>query len=187
MLAGFRRELLQPPTRSYIGPRCELTVAARLLIRGLRPVRAEAPDFRVPWGTKTLGIECGSAHVRRQRGGTLTHKIGSPITIKQQKPYARPDVALFLDITNICHMRADSTDVLQDEETKEVIQATLQPDKFGSVLCWSARFNLNRNRYGFACIRFDSRNIDPALKALLGHVFPLNEVADDEYAVPLIH
>lgn len=168
LLAHFRREFRRSgETDSFFGARFEVAITASLLDRGVRPIKGERPDLRIPGGD--VAIECTSARVRSTSAKADAHsKLWTAITRKSQQPYSNRSTALFIDITNL----AFYSKPFDPEEYWEAAVATHEQNTFGATLLFVTMMNKPLARYETNYLRIDHPQISPSLQAFLESHYP---------------
>ena len=168
LLKHYRREFQRAgETDSYFGLRFEVATIAALLERGVRPMKGERPDLRIPGGD--VAIECTGARVRSVSARADPHtKLWATISQKSQQPYSNRSTALFVDITNM----AFYSKPFDPDEYRTAAVATNEQNNFGATLLFVTMMNKPLDRYETNYLRIDHPQISPSLQTFLDSQYP---------------
>lgn len=157
----------------YFGLRMEINVAASLIMKNVKFVKTEAPDFTIL--DKRIYIECGSIHVIKTESLNMIDKIRSAIVNKSNKPYCSPATALFLDTTNIDFSYLSKGMLMAEDEIKRSVKCVLESakSKFGSLLLFSYFMTVNKVFHS-GYLRVDNSTINKALLEFLDVHYPIS-------------
>lgn len=179
LLAVYRRKLTVRNLGNFIGARCEL-LAAYKLIEAEVPFRRRAqggPDFLCTKGFAGAGIECVSIHLQDEtKGKFAVEKLNSAIRGKSEKDYAKPENALFVDMTNVMAASIDhATESLTSDDSIEAVMAANEDTPFGQIILSHSRYTLTDGRVTETGVRY--RNLVTStrtseLERLMDRVFP---------------
>jgi hypothetical protein len=183
----YLRKKINRDDANYYGFRFELAVTASLLRRGVPFKRAESPDFILQWEGHEIAIECTSRHFSGVRADNLAMKLESAIVEKSKKGYAKPDTALFAEVTNIYHYGVLHTDkTILSPELKTFTKNSLQSSRFGSIVWFVFLLNRDLNRFELNYNRVDSKLIRPPLRGFLDAFYPFGKHDVHDYVIPSI-
>jgi hypothetical protein len=173
-VAELRSRIMRDEQRSgYIGARSELTMAAALVEKGIRPARGPTPgpDFVVTCPEGTVVIECTAAHLGVPREDNFA-KIEAAIRGKGERNYCGPTALVYVDYTAIAFRGGDSLDPAFPARTKQLVENT----RWGAALLGAFMMDSAGLGYRNALLRFDGREQAPILRAFLDEVFPHGKV-----------
>jgi hypothetical protein len=184
LLAHFQRKYRKHTENEFWGLRFEIDTASTLVNRGI----SFATGDRLPGGECKNGdficgetsIECTSVHVSRtKRFNTYAEKIQRAVRRKKKKAYCATNVALFIDITNICFERAFVDDPMGNEELRAVLRDELAFCEYGAIIASLWFFNEDKQlqfaRYQNLIVREDSDQISASLRILLDSGLNFNQ------------
>ena len=197
IIQSLRPRLLARDVSAYFGAHHEAKIGAGLLRRGLA-VRHEAaegsPDYEVldAEGNFVVGVECTSAHIPESlatpdnfqiepsepAAEDPSYRIARRIRSKARKPYARSDVVLSIDTTNIEAVTGS------DQASLDQAIEALEESGFGSLLVYASVINLDGDEpeLTFAYRRRDASTIAPRLRAFLDTHFPTGKFEIEKFA-----
>ncbi len=166
--------LRQSHQRSWVGIRAEVSIAACLLeVIGIGFTKRERPDFDFDYQNKKLSIEVTSTHLTTDRGTNCVYKIKAKINSKNTMPYAKNDVALAIDITNIFHHYFSDTQGQEKNFTDELDrQLTGLEIKYGALILIIHSDNKLLNRYQMNSMTRVMSNCNSVLKSFIEEAFP---------------
>jgi hypothetical protein len=185
LLAHFQRKFRKHTENEFWGLRFEVDIASTLAKKEI----LFTPGDRLPGGESAHGdfvcgeasIECTSIHASKiKRFNSYAEKIQRAVRRKKNKTYCANNVALFLDITNICFERGFVGDPIGDEELRSVLKDELTCCDYGAIVASLWFFNedgqLQSARYQNLFVREDSGQISASLRLLLDNDLGLNQV-----------
>lgn len=187
LLEHFRRKLGTGNEGEYAGARFEVTVCAMLIANKLAFSKGEAPDFTVTVSPGSALVECTTAQLSAPKEGDLKYKITSALRAKAAKPYAGPDLALFVEVTNLLHHMSQSSIHTNLDNVLAAITADLRSTSVGSVVLFSYLFEAGDASPdpSVRAWRLDNLDVAPPLRALLNLLFPGALGPPDVSAIPL--
>ena len=184
LLAHFQRKFRKHTENEFWGLRFEVDIASTLAKKEI----LFTPGDRLPGGESAHGdfvcgeasIECTSIHASKiKRFNSYAEKIQRAVRRKKNKAYCANNVALFLDITNICFERGFVGDPIGDEELRSVLKDELSCCDYGAIVASLWFFNedgqLQSARYQNLFVREDSSQISASLRLLLDNDLGLNQ------------
>jgi len=183
-MLGLFRVRINRDDANYYGFRFEAAVASSLIRRGIRFEKMEQPDFKVSFNGGEVFLECASIHLSNSRPNELRRKIESVISEKRQKGYEMPNVALFVDVTNIYYHIVARQGSVRKEEVKEHTQQAIERTRFGDITLFVYVLNKELERFELNYLRHDNHGIDRVLKRFLDqhYTYEIHEVHD--FALP---
>lgn len=186
LLEHFRKKMLKVRDREYYGERLEINIASSLIRKNVKFTKSESPDFK-KIDNLDIHIECSSAHLTQEIKDEkrLQGKLRKAILKKSKKGYARPNVALFLDITNIYyHDIKTGSEFTFKENLHKFVRKVLTKSKFGSVILFSYLLDPDKKQYFSNHVRIDNTKINDNLLNFLNSYFPLGNVHFEKHFFP---
>jgi len=184
LLSHYRNKFRRHTDNEFWGLRLEIDIASTLAMNEiLFELGSNLPGGDCKHGDFVCGdaaIECTSIHASKiKRFNTYSEKISRAIRRKKGKSYCANNVALVLDMTNICYERAFVGDPVGDEELRALLKDEQTFCNYGAIIASIWFFNeddsLQSVRYQNLMVREDSAYISPSLKLLLDNDLGLNQ------------
>ncbi len=172
---GFRRAIT---SSQFHGLRFEVYVAASLLRKQIRFEKSEAPDFIIY--QPSFCIECSSVRIDSPKQSDLSYKVASVIRKKMKSASHRPDVALFIDITNVFH----NSPLEYINQIRPAAFKAVSESNFCSTILFLHQFNGDIGQYETAYLREDSPRIEPQFKSLLDLHYPVGSHKVYNFHIP---
>ena len=187
LLESFRKKLRKVQDREYFGERLEINIASSLIRNNIKFNKSESPDFKKINGFD-VNIECSSAHLTQdiRNEKKLQEKLRRVVLKKSKKDYARPNTALFLDITNIYHhdLKKDFKFTFK-ENIRSFVKKVLNKSQFGSIILFTYLADPENKTYNSNYNRIDNEIINDNLKNFLESHFPLDNVHFEHHIFPV--
>lgn len=169
-----KKILKQHRNIAWEGLKSEVAVASCLVdFLGDDFVIRESPDYEFKFLGEKVYIEVTSARLLASREGDVTYKISAAASSKNRKPYARNDVALFIDITNIMHHYFSNPNNNPEELWSSVNKKFEELNlKFGAVVLTANGINYELSRYEMKHSVMIMGHCSVALAEFINRYFP---------------
>lgn len=172
---GFRRAIT---SSQFHGLRFEVYVAASLIRKHISFEKSESPDFFIH--QPKFGIECSSVRIDSPKPADLSYKVASVIRKKMKSASHRPDVALFIDITNILH----NSPLEYINQIRPAACKAVSESNFCSSILFTHQFNGDLGQYETTYLREDSPRIEQKFKLLLDIHYPVGSHRIYNFHIP---
>jgi hypothetical protein len=181
----YKQKMKRPKAGdTFFGVRFEVAIAESLILASVLFESFDRPDFQISIGSNKVFIECASARFRGGHIGNAKRKILHQIHTKSNEPYALPQTALFVDVTNIFQNTLNTGHQLDSPQLQEIAAQGVADTQFGAVCLWIHLYHRPSSSFKYVFVRSDSETIDTNLASLLNKWSPLIGQGEAEISVP---